>query len=120
MLSKLNMLRNIFNMGLDQFVFDNFEDANDLQNEKFYWRKHYELDDHMTFLPRYDEYFHLKKVTLETIAALEEDVNNSYGEEEEDNIFWEKINDYKEQDLKFIKWAKKHLADGGVVIYHSN
>jgi hypothetical protein len=120
-------------MGLDQYA--GFRDSEGQVKEEFYWRKHARLQKFMAteFNEQYkekqkhnsmSELQHLGfnsgqggvKITKELIERLEEAYkDNYYSYFASDGYFWgqqfqeEQVEEYKDQDKKFIAWCKEQL-----------
>jgi hypothetical protein len=119
-------------MGLDQYA--GFRDSEGQVKEEFYWRKHARLQKFMakefnkqnkdTENNSCNELQHLGfnsgqggvKITKELIERLEEAYKtNYYSYFASDGYFWgqqfqeEQVEEYKDQDKKFIAWCKEQL-----------
>jgi hypothetical protein len=119
-------------MGLDQYA--GFRDSEGQVKEEFYWRKHARLQKFMakefnkqnkdTENNSCNELQHLGfnsgqggvKITKELIERLEEAYkDNYYSYFASDGYFWgqqfqeEQVEEYKDQDKKFIAWCKEQL-----------
>jgi len=125
-------------MGLDQYA--GFRDNDGNVKEEFYWRKHARLQQFMAKefneqnkdKKRDNELAHLGfnggeggvKITKDLITRLEEAFkDNYYRFFAPDGFFWgqqfqeEQVNEYKEQDEKFINWCKEQLEAGKDIGY---
>ena len=117
-------------MGLDQYA--GFRDENGQVKEEFYWRKHArlqqfmakEFDEQNKDKKRDNNLAHLGfnggeggvKITKELVERLEEALKNRYYNYfASDGFFWgqqfqeEQVQEYEEQDQKFIEWCKEQL-----------
>jgi hypothetical protein len=119
-------------MGLDQYA--GFRDSEGQVKEEFYWRKHARLQKFMatefnkqnkdTENNSCNELQHLGfnggqggvKITKELIERLEEAYKDDYYSYfASDGYFWgqqfqeEQVEEYKDQDKKFIAWCKEQL-----------
>ena len=117
-------------MGLDQYA--GFRDEDGQVKEEFYWRKHARLQQFMS--KEFDEQNKDKKrdnnlahlgfnggeggvkITKELVERLEEAYKNGYYNYfASDGFFWgqqfqeEQVQEYEEQDKKFIDWCKEQL-----------
>ena len=117
-------------MGLDQYA--GFRDEDGQVKEEFYWRKHARLQQFMS--KEFDEQNKNKKrdnnlahlgfnggeggvkITKELVERLEEAYKNGYYNYfASDGFFWgqqfqeEQVQEYEEQDKKFIDWCKEQL-----------
>jgi len=119
-------------MGLDQYAFKREPEepkSKDWQ-EEFYWRKHAKLQAWM------DDLFENKtdngsdklncgelELSLNDIEELETLIQTGTLPESEGGFFFghqyqdETVEEYKEQDLKFCKWARQQLEAGNHVYY---
>ena len=125
-------------MGLDQYA--GFRDNDGNVKEEFYWRKHARLQQFMAKefreqnkdKKRDNELAHLGfnggeggvKITKDLIARLEEALKNRYYNYfASDGFFWgqqfqeEQVQEYAEQDEKFIAWCKEQLEAGKNIGY---
>ena len=127
-------------MGLDQYA--GLRDSKGEVHEKFYWRKHARLQvfmskqfnkqkkdqEHNT----HDDLQHLGfnggqggvTITEDLIKDLEEAIKNDYYNYfASDGFFWgqqfqeESAKDYKEQDMKFLKFCEQAISENKVVEY---
>ena len=121
-------------MGLDQFIYflNENEQAQDKENEDFYYRKHNRLHGWMESLYRSKggdkEEFNCVNVelTVEDIKRLEKDIESSELPATTGFFFGrDSYNDYKseygyyEKDKQFIEAALEALKEGRKVIYSS-
>ncbi len=122
-------------MGLDQY-------AQGLDRE-FYWRKHARLQkfmskEHAKQYPKFkskSDLDHLGfngdsknpnvNITKELLDRLEEAIKNDYRKYfASDGFFWgqqfqeESAKGYKEQDMQFLKAARKALKQGRTIVYN--
>ena len=120
-------------MGLDQY-------AEGLDKE-FYWRKHARLQEFMSrehakqypIFKSKSDLGHLGfnggdgdvNITKELLDRLEEAIKNDYRKYfASDGFFWGQQNqewtakEYKDQDMQFLKAARKALDDGRVIKYN--
>ena len=127
-------------MGLDQYA--GLRDSKGEVHEKFYWRKHARLQvfmskqfnkqkkdqEHNT----HDDLQHLGfnggqggvTITEDLIKDLEEAIKNDYYDHfASDGFFWgqqfqeESVKEYKEQDMKFLKFCEQAISENKVVEY---
>ena len=114
--------------------------TNDLDNDKFYWRKHARLQVFMATWHKkqnpnadYSEYSDLAHLgfngsgvfmTKEVLDSLEKAIDNGYWEYfAHDGFFWgqqfqeEAVKEYKEQDIEFLAWAREQIKNKKNVIY---
>ena len=131
-------------MGLDQYA--GLRDSKGEVHEKFYWRKHARLQVFMSKQfnkqkPKFregqehnthDDLQHLGfnggqggvTITEDVIKDLEEAIKNDYWNYfASDGFFWgqqfqeESVKEYKEQDIKFLKFCEQAINDKKVVEY---
>ena len=127
-------------MGLDQYA--GLRDENGEVQDKFYWRKHARLQvfmakqynkqlgnkEHNT----HDDLQHLGfnggqggvTINEDLIKDLEEAIKNDYYNHfASDGFFWgqqfqeESVKEYKEQDIKFLKFCEQSINEEKVVEY---
>ena len=119
-------------MGLDQYA--------DGLSKEFYWRKHARLQEfmsreHAKQYPKFkseSDLGHLGfnggdgdvNITKELLDRLEEAIKNDYHKYfANDGFFWgqqfqeESAKGYKDQDMQFLKAARKALEDGRTIKY---
>ena len=120
-------------MGLDQYAYlrerNQMPDDADESGESFYWRKHARLQ---TFMEKQyrklntEEMFNCVELPLneEQLLELQEAINNKYYDHFCDGGFFyghqfqeESVEEYREQDNKFVDQALAHIKAGGDVIY---
>ena len=131
-------------MGLDQYA--GFRDSKGEVHDTFYWRKHSRLQvffageyveqnkAHTQKLENntIDDLQHLGfnagqggvKITEELVNRLDKERKEGYPNcVAEDGFFWgqqfqeESVKDYKEQDIKFLKFCQQAISEGKVVEY---
>ena len=129
-------------MGLDQYA--GFRDESGQVKEEFYWRKHARLQKFMAVEFKdqnkktdkennsINDLQHLGfnggqggvKITKDLLERLEEAYKNNYYDYfASDGFFWgqqfqeEQVQEYKEQDKKFIDWCKEQLNAGKDIAY---
>lgn len=120
-------------MGLDQYAFlrernQMPDDAEEL-GESFYWRKHARLQEFMESQWKSqgnEGDFNMQDLSLseQQLLDLKHQIENSYFDcFSEGGYFWghqfqeQSCQEYKEQDLQFVKQALAHLETGGDVVY---
>lgn len=120
-------------MGLDQYAYlrerNQMPDDADESGESFYWRKHARLQ---TFMEKQyrklntEEMFNCVELPLneEQLLELQEAINTKYYDHFCDGGFFyghqfqeESVEEYEEQDKKFVDQALAHIKAGGDVIY---
>tara|TARA_R100001463_G_scaffold83624_1_gene138162 strand:+ start:1599 stop:2006 length:408 start_codon:yes stop_codon:yes gene_type:complete len=131
-------------MGLDQYAFsapepltvevdsDGRFEIKGVHGEEFQWRKHAQLqaffeDEILSEMltPLVDGEFNCNPVqlTLRSILRLEHMVKMDHMPHSQGGFFFghqfqdESAAEYKEQDLKFCKWAKQTIKEGDYVYY---
>ena len=123
-------------MGLDQYA--GLRDSNGEVHEKFYWRKHARLQ--QFFSKEFEKQkgasdensYNLGfnggeggvKITEDIVKRLEEQYKKDYYNcFAPDGFFWgqqfqeDSVKDYKEQDIKFLKFCQQAISEGKVVEY---
>ena len=132
-------------MGLDQYAFQRNKNTKlngeyteeDRDNIKYEWRKHARLQVFMRDLHRQKNPdakmgtynlgmngLDIVELTSEDLTALQKAIETDYYEYfADDGFFWgqqwqeEMAKEYKDQDIKFVKWAKKEIENGDKVFY---
>ena len=124
-------------MGLDQYAYlrerNQMPDDADESGEQFYWRKHARLQ--MFMEKQYNKLnggrphggmFNCVELPLneEQLLELQEAINTKYYDHFCDGGFFyghqfqeQSVEEYKEQDNKFVDQALAHIKAGGDVIY---
>lgn len=115
-------------MGLDQYAYINTGDfEEDLNNNKFQWRKHARLHTFMVEHKSYDKDNDTLNITNSILDELEEAIEDKYDEYFcRDGFFWghqfqEKNRDFYESlDLEFVKWTREQLSNNKIVTYYAS